>query len=194
MKWWIRDTSSGKTDASSASVSQAAGVPVPPVDPLEGNRWTPLAVSKHYKAAFAEFLSHYERELEALADAEGGEESEDHQHLVEHTQKLLGLINNVSAEEIDECMHAVLTDEEVESGSVDSQELRKRVETALGNGTRAIDLADKQYSFDQEVKRRIKEILVRKLTAAVTAEGEVRQAAFRPQHAHTHPPLANRRT
>ena len=134
MKWWIRDTSSGKTDASSASVSQAAGVPVPPVDPLEGNRWTPLAVSKHYKAAFAEFLSHYERELEALADAEGGEESEDHQHLAEHTQKLLGLINNVSAEEIDECMHAVLTDEEVESGSVDSQELRKRVEAALGNG------------------------------------------------------------
>jgi len=172
MKWWIRDTSSGKSDASSASVSQAAGVPVPPVDPLEGNSWTPLAVSKHYKAAFAEFLSHYERELEALADAEGGEESEDHQHLAEHTQKLLGLINNVSAEEIDECMHAVLTDEEVESGSVDSQELRKRVEVALGTGTRAVDLADKQYCFDQEVKRRIKEILVRKLTAAVTAEGE----------------------
>jgi hypothetical protein len=202
MKWWIRDTSSGKSDASSASVSQAAGVPVPPVDPLKGNSWTPLAVSKHYKAAFAEFLSHYERELEALADAEGGEESEDHQHLAEHTQKLLGLINNVSAEEIDASMHAVLTDEEVESGSVDSQELRKRVEVALGTGTRAVDLADKQYCFDQEVKRRIKEILVRKLTAAVTAEGEVRQATFfalntRHTHTHTHTnssPLANRTT
>ena len=76
---------------------KAAGVPVPPVDPLEGNSWTPLAVSKHYKAAFAEFLSHYERELEALADAEGGEESEDHQHLAEHTQKLLGLMRGTAS-------------------------------------------------------------------------------------------------
>ena len=148
MKWWIRDTITDNTDANSASVSQTAGIPVPPVKPLD-QAYKNVAVSAHYKSMLAAFLRYYERELDALAEAEGGEESGEHQHLVEHTQKLVSLINHVSASQISERLHTALSDEEVESGSVDAQGLRKRVELALGAG---VDLADRQHVFEQEIK------------------------------------------
>lgn len=172
MKWWIRDTRAGKDDdASTASVSLAAGLPIGPVTTAGHESYAEMKVSAHYRAMFDHFLRYYQRELDALAaGTEGGDGSDDHERLVAHTQKLVNLIDFVPMSEIYALMATCITDSEVLSGEVDAEELRKRVELKIRPG---IDLSDKQGLFDREIKRRVTELQRTIRMAIDTVEGMV---------------------
>lgn len=174
MKWWIRDTSNRNDNASTASVSVSTGLPVIPAVADQHRGWSEMAVSAHYREMFALFLRHYEHEVHALAGkAVGGEETSDHERLVAHTEKLVKLTNFISIQQIEQIMK-LLSDEDLISGSVDGQELRKRVENGLAlSGLPTVDLSDRMDVFNLEIKRRVKQILVNKLKAAVDAVGKV---------------------
>jgi hypothetical protein len=151
MKWWITDHQC--SGAPAKSVSQATGIPPPPVD--EKFEWGKLRVSDHYKAVFARLLNYYERECEQLADAGDVDD-----HLHEHAKKLVDLVGFVAGADIVRVLPTLATSREVEAG-LTADDLRKRCEEAL----KAPDLSHRRSAFKTEIKRRLKEVVKAKLEA-----------------------------
>jgi hypothetical protein len=151
MKWWIRDHQS--PGAPAESVSQATGIPPPPVE--ETNEWGKLRVSDHYKTVFGRLLDYYERECEQLADAGDADDQ-----LQEHAKKLVDLIGFVAGSDIVRVLPTLTTDAEVEAG-LTADDLQKRCEEAL----KAPDLSARRSAFETEIKRRLQEVVKAKLAA-----------------------------
>jgi hypothetical protein len=164
MKWWITDHQQPDGEPG-ATVSESNGIPPAPVGDKDVGS-SSLRVSAHYKAAFSRLLAHYERAAEQLADA-----GDVDNHLNERTRQLVGLIDFISADEIQRVLATVTTDDEVagvtsssvtvSSTFVDADELQRRCEAAL----KVDDLSARRRAFETEIKRRLKNVIVARLAA-----------------------------
>jgi hypothetical protein len=164
MKWWITDHQQPDAEPG-ATVSESNGIPPAPVGDKDVGSPS-LRVSPHYKAAFSRLLAHYERAAEQLVDA--GDVGD---QLNEHACLLVGLIDFISADEIQRVLATVTTDDEVAgvissttatvSSFVDADELQRRCEAAL----KVDDLSAKRSAFETEIKRRLKNVIVARLAA-----------------------------